>query len=49
MLLSSFDDYVFYWSIAHLFHTSLLTAYWITNIVTGLLLVGAILVLIFKR
>lgn len=40
MLLSSFDDYMFYWSIAHLFHTSLVTAYWATNMVTGLLLVG---------
>ena len=49
MLLSSFDDYIFYWSIAHLFHTSLVTAYWTTNIVTGLLLVATILVLIFKR
>ncbi|WP_242362608.1 hypothetical protein [Limosilactobacillus antri] len=49
MLLSSFDDYMFYWSIAHLFHTSLVTAYWVTNIVTVLLLVVTILVLIFKR
>ena len=49
MLLSSFDDYVFYWSIAHLFHTSLLTAYWTTNLIIGVVLVAAILVLIFKR
>ena len=49
MLLSSFDDYMFYWSIAHLFHTSLVTAYWATNIVTGLLLVATILILIFKH
>ena len=49
MLLSSFDDYMFYWSIAHLFPTSLVTAYWAANIVTSLLLVVAIMILIFKR
>lgn len=49
MLLNSFDDYMFYSLVAHIFHVSMTTAYWTTNLIIGVVLVAAILVLIFKR
>lgn len=49
MLLNAFDDYMFYWTIAHLFHVSLLTAYWATNTAIVIVLIVFILILVFKH
>lgn len=49
MLLNAFDDYMLYWTIAHLFHVSLVTAYWAANIAIVVVLIVFILILIFKH
>lgn len=49
MLLNSFDDYMLYTLLAHLFHTSITSIYWTVNLITSLILIGAILILLFKH
>ena len=50
MLLNSFDDYMLYTLLAHLFHTSITTAYWTFNLAIAFtLLLIAALILLFKH
>lgn len=49
MLLNSFDDYMLYRALAHLFHVSIGAAYWITNGAITVILLAFILVYLLKQ
>lgn len=49
MLLNSFDDYMFYSLVAHIFHVSMTTAYWTTNTITAGIMIAIVLVCLIKR
>lgn len=49
MLFNSFDDYMFYHLVAHVFHVSITTAYWTTNTIMAGIMIAIVLVCLIER